>query len=220
MKIRIEHCSLGLTRIEWGLIYRQQNTPTGHEFTIGPILNQTVEDARNLALSMALRDGVDILFFYDDDMLPRGRAGIPTLVDTLNANPDAAVISGVYPMRGDLPVPLVFKDRLEGSWPGWKDGRVHEIYCAGTGFTAFNMRELVENVELPETYSVPGIQAPVHRFIVNNKNVTDDFALAECLRDNKKKWLVHGGVLCDQINKDGKVFSVEQYDYLTQVVQG
>jgi hypothetical protein len=141
---------------------------------------------------------------------------MPTLIDTLVANPEVTAISGVYPMKAPLPSPVVFKERFSGPWMGWRDGGIHEVYAAGTGFTAINLRQLVQGVTLPEQYQIKDVDLPVYRFVVCNNDMTDDFALAEWMLTNDKKWYVHGDVICDQIDlRTGKVFRVEEYEKAT-----
>jgi hypothetical protein len=212
--IRIEHCSLGTTRIEWGIYYRRQQLPLGHNYDVAPVIGLSVADARNFAITQAIRDKVDILFFYDDDVLPRGNSGVQVLVETLIKNPDVTAISGVYPMKGAMRTPVVFKDPGGGYWDGWKDGQLHKIFAAGTGFLAINIPTMVKDATMPREYELEKVKLDhqLYEFVTCDSEQTDEFVLGTWFEANKKVWLVHGGVLCNQVDREGRLYEIKYYD--------
>ncbi|KKN54909.1 hypothetical protein LCGC14_0588020 [marine sediment metagenome] len=214
MKIRIEHCSLGTTRIEWGMCYRWQSLPLAHHYESVPTIGLSIADARNFALTEAIRDELDILFFYDDDVMPRGSNGVQMLIESLIKNPGVTAISGVYPMKSALPAPVVFKEPGGGYWDGWKDGKLHKIFAAATGFMAISIPTLLTDAEMPEQYELEGKELghQLYRFVTCHSEQTDEFVLGTWFEANEKTWLVHGGVVCNQVDRDGRVYQVEDYD--------
>lgn len=202
------------------MCYRWQSLPLAHEYEAVPVIGLSIADARNFALTEAIRDEVDILFFYDDDVLPRGGTGLQILVETLIKNPSVTAISGVYPMKADLPAPVVFKEPGGGYWDGWKDGKPHKIFAGATGFMAINISTLLQDASLPEQYDLAGknLGHKLYQFVTCNSEQTDEFVLGTWLEANNKTWLVHGGVVCNQVNREGRVYQVEDYDRLIQEV--
>ncbi len=216
MDIRIEHCSLGVTRVEWGICYRMQQLPLGHNYDVSPVIGLSVADARNFAITAAIKDKQDILFFYDDDVMPRGISGVQVLVEALIKNPSVTAISGVYPMKGALNAPVVFKEPNGGYWDGWKDGKLHKVFAAATGFMAINIPLLLQDANPPEQYELEekSLGYPLYEFVTCDSELTDEFVLGGWLGENKKTWLVHGGVICNQVDREGRIYQVEDYDKL------
>jgi len=207
----ISICALtSLVRLEWSLEFFAQYKPFGRRFHVSAISNvQPVSAARNLALHQAKEKGANYCLFYDDDIMPQRRDSIAHLVSAMDQLPEATLIGSVCAIRATVPEPIVIKRPGEGPWFGWQDGDLHQVYHSGTGFLLIRMEHL-EDIDVP-TVMVEGKE--VKRFFQQYEKPgdylgTDDYSLAMLMRNNNKKWLVHGSIICDQIDKDGTRYQV------------
>ena len=105
-----------------------------------------------------------------------------------------------------MPEPIVMKKRLAGMWWGWEDGQIHPVYMTGTGYTMIRLDDLA-GIDCPTFETDDG--KTVRAFFGSRENYTDDFWLADLLEEQGKQWFVHGGVVCDQINRGGQFFRIE-----------
>lgn len=220
MKILCMTCSLGVNRFEWGLILRGQKVPLGQPITFGGMRGLSTCDARNVSVQNFLDRDFDYLMFYDDDMIPHTPDAITKLVSAMNKFDNIAVLSGIYPMKGDPPSPIAIKERSGGVYWGWEDGQLHKVFVAGTGLMVMR-REIVEVLaEKDEKYEVhhEGEDMEVPRIFDFKDHNTDDFVLADKLEENGMEWYVHGGVTADQIAMDGNIFRFVDAKDKTEIV--
>lgn len=199
--------SLGLARTQWGLALGGHTWPVGRNRSHMGIANMTTCGARNLAIYMAIRNEgqYDYLMFWDDDVIPRTLTACINLVAVLDQREEVDIIGAVYPRRKEPPEPIVVKDEGHGTWWGWKDGNIHEVYLTGTGFTVFRTSALRKLV-VPKTMSVGGEELGV--YFDTQEGFTDDFWFARICKEQGLSWWVHGGVVCDQVSLDGKRWQV------------
>jgi len=210
-KVVIAICALtSIVRLEWCLEFWAQYKPFGRDFHITAIANVVpVAAARNLALQEAKEKGGKYCLFYDDDIIPHRRDAIAVLVSALDQLPEATLIGSVCPIRATVPEPIIIKTEGEGPWFGWQDGDIHQVYHSGTGFLLIRMDDL-EDIDVP-TVVVEGKE--VRQFFQQYEHPgdflgTDDYFLAKVMKEHNKKWLVHGSVMCDQIDRDGTRYEI------------
>lgn|SRR3990167_625888 len=211
-KVVISICALtSLVRLEWCLEFWAQYKPFGRDFHISAIANvKPVAAARNLALYEAKKKEAAYCLFYDDDIIPKRRDSIALLVSAMDQIPEVTLIGSVCAIRAPVPEPIVIKSPGEGPWFGWQDGDLHQVYHSGTGFLLIRMKDL-EDIDVPKVL-VEGEE--VSEFFQQYERPgdflgTDDYYFAKIIRDNGKKWLVHGSVICDQIDRDGTRYNIE-----------
>ena len=92
-----------------------------------------VERARNAAARQALREGHQYLFFCDGDTTFPPDAILNMLHTAYVACPNAGVVGGYVPLRGDLALPTI--DSGTGTWESWYPGSgVVEVIRTGCAF--------------------------------------------------------------------------------------
>ena len=199
--------TLGVARTQWGLAVGGHTWPIGRNRSHIAIMNMTTVGARNLAIYMALRDEkFDFLMFWDDDIIPRTVHACIDLVSTMAQHDEIDILGAVYPRRHEPPEPIVVKEDGHGAWWGWKDGGLHEVYLTGTGFTLMRCSSLRKLV-VPKEMAVGGEELGV--YFDTQEGFSDDFWFARIAREQGLKWYVHGGVVCDQVDLNGKRWQVE-----------
>lgn len=186
---------------------------TGRTRHLSLIKHMGIADARNFAVNIACSIDADYVMFYDDDMVPRLTDASNRLFTALDQNPEIDVISGVYPMRRNLPEPVCVKEKGQGIWWGWRDGKIHQVFMGGTGFMVIRLKSLKESV--PEPYKIANTDFTLGRYFQIEEDghggtTTDDFWFAEYCKHWNLKQYVHGGVICDQIQKDGEMVRLEE----------
>ena len=196
--VYIATCTLGAVRIEWSAAALAQVLPLWRMFKRGIIVGQTTVDARNMAVKQAQDEGLDYLFFWDDDVIPRDKLATQHLLAVLDADPSIDLVGGIYPRKVTME-PIVAKDNEErsGVWWGWRDGRAEQVYMTGTGFLIIRVASLSK---IPVTDG---------RYFEVDDKTTDDFFFADWCAASKLKWYVAGNVVCDQIDLDGRRHEVE-----------
>lgn len=221
--------TLGTTRVEWGLMLRSQRMPLGLNIMFSAVQGEEIANARNLAMTEAIKRGIQYLMFYDDDILPREPKNLAMMLDTIKQQ-EVDICGAVYParLRGH-PEPIVVKKLGDGPWWGWQDGNLHKVYMTGTGFTIFDMGRIFPH--LPEQYHVTSKQKnpdtgeneewDLYKFFdfVDYQTGSDDFYLAEYAEKNGLNWYVHGGIMCDQVDRDGFVYRVEDAEPRAKIVK-
>ena len=202
--LSIATCTLGKVRIEWATNMFRFRKLIGMKTQQKVMLNYELCDARNVAVHEALAENVEFLLFWDDDMLPFDSTATVKLLAEMQLHPEIDVIGGVYPPRRDITEPLVIKQRNMGTWWGWRDGRVHKVFMVGTGFMMLRMDSL-RKMDVP-TYTLGELE--LKQFFDDGADITDDFYFAYLAEQNGLNTYVHGGVICAQINIDGKMFTI------------
>ncbi len=202
--------TLGMMRVEVAMAMQKAVFPMSIVRTIGTIKGRTTSEARNLAMKTVYADKIEFLMFWDDDIIPHDVAAPAKLMNVMLNNPQVSAVGAVYPRKiATTREPIVFKDRGETAWWGWRDGRVHEVYMSGTGFMILRVNDIakmeVEAVDIGGDEKIPDLFRTTEE---DDLRQTDDFYFAELCYRNKKRIFVHGGVLCEQIEKNGQVFQV------------
>src|SRR3990167_9537931 len=207
----ISICSLtGLVRLEWAIAFRKMIIPFGREMTLSIIERQSpVSAARNLAIYEAQQRDAKYMLFWDDDLIPKMTDAFAKLVAAMDNIPEATLIGSVCPIRRDPAEPVVVKKKGEGAWYGWRDGKIHKVYTTGTAFLLIRMDDLAD-IDVPEI-EIDGdtVKQYFGEYLPEIGEITtDDFYLAELMAKHNKLWLVHGGVICHQIDQDKKWYRV------------
>ena len=92
-----------------------------------------VERARNAAARQALRDEHQYLFFCDGDTVVPQDAVLNMLKTAYVDAPQAGVIGGYVPLRGDVALPTI--DSGSGTWESWYPGSgIIEVIRTGCAF--------------------------------------------------------------------------------------
>lgn len=97
------------------------------------VLNKPIAEARNEIVEFALQQGAQYLFWLDDDVI----APPDAFMKLYRHQKD--VINGVYWSKSNPPMPLLFRDHLNGPYWDWHVGDLIEIDAAGNGLTLVKM---------------------------------------------------------------------------------
>lgn len=93
------------------------------------VLNKPIADARNEIVEFALEQGANYIFWLDDDVI----APPDSFLRLYNHQKD--IINGVYWSKSNPPMPLLFRNHLEGPYWDWHVGDLIQIDAAGNGLT-------------------------------------------------------------------------------------
>ena len=188
-------CTLGRVRIEWAAAFTGQSAPFGRGLNPFVIMGMTTIDARNRAVEMAREKQAEYLMFWDDDVIPRDALCLERMMATIQVNKHVDVIGGVYPVRRDVPNPIVVKSAdADGPFWDWRDGKAHKVHMVGTGFMVIRMASFDEVTE---------------PFFAYDPTMSDDFYFANVCKKHGKQQYIDGSVICDQIDLDSRLYRVE-----------
>lgn len=93
------------------------------------VLNKPIAEARNEIVQYALDQGANYIFWLDDDVIPPADAFLKMY------NHQKDIVNGVYWSKSNPPMPLLFRNHLEGPYWDWHVGDFIEIDAAGNGLT-------------------------------------------------------------------------------------
>lgn len=93
------------------------------------VLNKPIAEARNEIVEYALSQGANYIYWLDDDVIPQGDAFLKLWRHQKD------IINGVYWSKSNPPMPLLFRNHLEGPYLDWTIGDLIEIDAAGNGLT-------------------------------------------------------------------------------------
>lgn len=124
------------------------------------VLNKPIAEARNEIVEYALEQGANYIYWLDDDVI----APPDAFLRLFNHKKD--IINGVYWSKSNPPMPLLFRNHLEGPYYDWHLGDLIEIDAAGNGLTLVKTdvyRTIKEKLGGPwystEYASFPGVKA-------------------------------------------------------------
>ena len=95
-------------------------------------------EARNAILEKAFEDGVQYVWFLDDDVLFPDMA-LYRLWVAAQKHPEAACITGIYPTKADPCEPLLYASEEGGAYWDWPLGALVPIHSAGAGCMLVNL---------------------------------------------------------------------------------
>ena len=93
------------------------------------VLNKPIAEARNEIVQFALDQGANYIFWLDDDVVAPPDAFLKMFM----AQKD--IVNGVYWSKSNPPMPLMFRNHLEGPYLDWHVGDFIEVDAAGNGLT-------------------------------------------------------------------------------------
>lgn len=93
------------------------------------VLNRPIADARNEIVEFALAQNANYIFWLDDDVI----APPDAFLKLYRHQKD--IVNGVYWSKSNPPMPLLFRNHLEGPYWDWHVGDFIEIDAAGNGLT-------------------------------------------------------------------------------------
>ena len=188
-------CTLGAVRIEWAAAFAIHQVPMSCQRGTLVIEERTTVSARNHAMTEVMdKTPGGLLLFWDDDIIPRDRSTMARMIAAMNVHPEIDVLGGVYPTRREVPEPIVVANAYEGAYWGWQDGNIHKVFMVGTGYMMIRM-DSFKDTEGP--------------WFDDNHGMSDDFYFGEFCKTHGKGVYVDGGVICDQMDLDGKRYRVE-----------
>lgn len=93
------------------------------------VLNKPIAEARNEIVQYALDQGANYIFWLDDDVIAPPDAFLKMYMSGKD------IVNGVYWSKSNPPMPLLFRNHLEGPYLDWHVGDFIEIDAAGNGLT-------------------------------------------------------------------------------------
>lgn len=93
------------------------------------VIGKPIAEARNEIVQYALDQGANYIYWLDDDVIAPPDAFLKMFM----AGKD--IINGVYWSKSNPPMPLLFRNHLEGPYLDWHVGDFIEIDAAGSGLT-------------------------------------------------------------------------------------
>lgn len=93
------------------------------------VTNKPIAEARNEIVQYALDQGANYIFWLDDDVIAPPDAFLKLYMHQKD------IINGVYWSKSNPPMPLLFRNHLEGPYMDWHIGDFIEIDAAGNGLT-------------------------------------------------------------------------------------
>ena len=200
-------CSLTVqVRLEWALGLKAQFIGMGRETSVVAVTGTSpVTAARNVAVQEAVDRNAGYLMFWDDDIIPQHPEAMSILMSTMDNSPSVTLIGGVCPIRAHIPEPVVIEKQGHGPSYIWQDGEPHRVIMSGTAFLLIRLANLIKiNVPLVT------IDGASYREYFTQRVQDDTFEFGEFAEKHNLIWLVHGAVICDQIDRNtGKRFSVK-----------
>lgn len=195
-----------VVRREWAIAMQAISWPVNTSVLQSVVADSPIDKARELICEQALIVNAPYVWFVDDDTVPPSNA-IKMLLFTLEQHPEAAAIGGVYCVREDPPMPLVFSDNGKGINWDWKVGEVFETWAMGAGCLLIRT-EALKKIEKPwfKTVDVAVGEASAPGTIpINRLFVGEDVYFCNKVQKVGYKILAHGGVLCDHWDTDSGV---------------
>lgn len=207
-KLALGVCTLGKVRIEHEIMMLSTGMPLGQAQAFVVVKGYGIQDARNIAWAAAEGQGWEYFMFWDDDVIPITNATVETLLETMEQNPEIDILGGVYPARQSIPAPIVTIEPYGKPWWGWEDGGIHKVWMTGTGFTMYRMESIKKLT--PPTKAFKGKSGPWEiKEYFRLEDGTDDYVLARDAEAAGLTWYVHGGVICDQMELDGRRWEIK-----------
>jgi len=143
----------GLIRHEWARARYGQIIPMNWESSYYEIVGFPIDDAYNFIVKRALEIDVEWLIVIEDDVL------IPhdTIVkfEQYQRRGDIPIVSGLYYLKANPTIPLVFRGRGNGAYTDFKIGK--KVWCDGFGMGCLliNMKILKWFWNHSEEYAIP-----------------------------------------------------------------
>jgi hypothetical protein len=194
--------------MEWHRAMKLLQMPIG--YNVGEIRIDGLEigEARNVAVKEAQNRHFKYLMFIDaDTILPA--SGLRLLVYQLDNNPDFDIAAGVYTIKGNPPVPLIWNKWGEGVFWDWTLGDVLKDGIVGCGTGCMLIRMSLFD-KLPHSDENPWFLTDIGTFEKEGDQqfqylVSDD--LHFCMRATKEvgaRILIDTNVYCKHIDSDGR----------------
>lgn len=93
------------------------------------VLNKPIAEARNEIVEFALAQGANYIYWLDDDVIAPPDAFLKMYMSGKD------IVNGVYWSKSNPPMPLMFRNHLEGPYMDWHVGDFIEVDAAGNGLT-------------------------------------------------------------------------------------
>lgn len=174
--------------IDWARAMATQVYPPYTNTGWAHVVHASIDDARNAIVDAALATNLKYLWFVDDDTEPPVDAARKLMYVLDQEGPpygNVMAVGGIYCVKQDPPVPLVFRGLGAGPFWGWKKGDVFDCDAIGTGC-------LMINLDVFRQLEAPWFKTTVEEGLAE----TDDVYFCRHVKAAGFRILAHGGVLC------------------------
>lgn len=181
-----------MTTIRWAMNLTAQVFPLSMTVDYLVVNGKEAGEARNNIAQCAKDVKAKLLLMVDDDVLPPHYA-VQKMLSALLVDERAMACAGIVYTKMDVPSPLVFANRGEGPFYGWKRDKVFEV----PGFISTGC--MLVRVE-----AFDKIEQPWFKTSDYPEQETEDAYFCTKLKKAGYKVLGHGGVLCGHYDSKTK----------------
>jgi predicted SAM-dependent methyltransferase len=121
--------SFGMVSTAFAQALKGQQFPLVSSAVERYVLNKPIAEARNEIVEFALEQGANYIYWLDDDVIAPPDAFLKMYMHQKD------IVNGVYWSKSNPPMPLLFRNHLEGPYLDWHVGDFIEIDAAGNGLT-------------------------------------------------------------------------------------
>lgn len=180
---------------QWGLSLACQSYPLGTAVNLRMLEGKKWDAAREQIVEEALERNAAYVWFIDDDVIGPTN-GIRELMYAMQneslADPNVAVVAGVYCTKTDPPEPIIFKEKGKGVHWDWKAGQIFPVWAAGTGYMLIKT-EVFRHLSKPWFKVIDNYDRTSGKIEMASDDIYFCRKLAE---ETNYKIVAHGGVLC------------------------
>lgn len=169
--------TLGLVRIEWHNAINGLVIPVNWSNSTQTPIGFWTDDGQNIIAREALDRNFEWLFLLEDDVVPPTDLLIKLVAYMAKA--DYPIISGLYPLKSNIPMPFIFRGRGNGVFSQFKTG--DKVWADGvpTGCLLVHMSIIKAMAAEAEIYTLRANQQQVrlHKIFHTPRKVFSDAAL-------------------------------------------
>lgn len=193
--------SVGSHRTEFSIALLNAGAPINASTGVFLPIGRLVDEVRNEFAAKAVENNVPYLCFIDEDVLIPPHA-IRQLFYRLENNPEVDVVSGVYCVKSDPPMPLVFRGDCVGPYWDWKIGEFFEATGCGMGITM--IRTEVFKKMAPPWFMTQSYSEWTKDGWYNFRGTEDLYFARRAREEAGAKVYIDASIICEHIDKEGR----------------
>lgn len=211
------------TPIPWQVAFKSMQIPLNITSTLVWQSGSLSAVARQMMTKRALRDGAELILYWDDDIIPPIHA-VRQMITFLKQNPRAGAVSGVCPTKSDPVETYIFRNHGEGCTYDMEMGpgaRPEPVFASGGGFLMARAEAIRAGIELLKSEN-DGKEIPIWTDEVEIHHDPESSKKMEvlwghdmrfCNTLNRAGWpvFVDGSILCGHYDiQTGKTYTIPE----------